>query len=239
MIKYYHIKISILVQSGDDVLPKESKSNCENCLLLIIHRILQKLMVLFTFTLYIRVILETNQFILLSSVSEIYHFNFSGTKRIVSTSIAFLAFIGWVATIVGMVLLALSKDVGKFSESPEKRSKFAHLFDGISLNKKSQLFAWLLQIRRAIFAILLITVEPKSSIIVISILVGLQLIYFVILVAIKPYGEINCNVIEITNELYFLAFLASLLKYNTAAGWEGTPTTAYFSWIKIFRCVII
>ena len=29
------------------------------------------------------------------------------------------------------------------------------------------------------------------------------------------------------NELYFLVILASLLKYNTADDWEGTPTIAY------------
>ena len=81
--------------------------------------------------------------------------------------------------------------------------------------------------RRAVFVILLITVEPKSSIGVISLLVGLQLIYFVFLVAIRPYKEVNCNVTEITNELYFLVMLASLLKYNTAADWEGTPTPVY------------
>ena len=97
----------------------------------------------------------------------------------------------------------------------------------MSLDKKSRLFALLLQMRRAVFVILLITVEPKSSIGVISLLVGLQIIYFVFLVAIRPYKEVNCNVTEITNELYFLVMLASLLKYNTAADWEGTPTTVY------------
>ena len=71
-----------------------------------------------------------------------------------------------------------------------------------------------------------------SSIIVISFLVGLQFVYLVILIAIRPYKKINCNVIEITNELYFLVFLASLLKYNTAVSWEGTPTTAYILSIK-------
>ena len=187
-------------------------------------------MVLFTFTLYIRTILEINQFILISWVSEINSFNFSETRRIISTTIAFLAFIGWIATIVGMILFALSKDNDKFSEAPEKRSRFANMFEGISLNIKSRLFAWLLLIRRAIFVILLITVGPKSSILVISLLVGLQLIYFVTLVAIRPYDETNCNIIEITNEMYFLVILASLLKYNTEADWEGTPTTAYILW---------
>ena len=209
------------------VLSKESKSNCWNKLLFNIHWILQRLMVFFTFALYIRVILQTNQFILVSWVSEIYQFNFYGTKRIISSIIAFLVLIAWIIIILIMILLTLSKYAYEFSESLDKRSKFANLFDGVSLNKKSRLFAWLLQIKRAIFVILLIMVGPKSSIIAISVLVGLQLIYFIILIIIRPYREISCNVIEIANELYFLVILASLLKYNTAADWEGAPTTAY------------
>ena len=209
------------------LLSKESKSTCWNKVLLKIHWIIQKLMIFFTFALYIRIILEMNQFILVSWVSEIYQFNFSEVKRIISTIITFLILIGWIAIIVITFLFTLSKDIDKFSESPKKRNKFAHLFEGMSPNKKSRLFVWLLQIRRAVFVILLITIEHKSSIIAISLWVGLQLIYIGFLVAIRPYKEVNCNVIELTNELYFMVFLSSLLKYNTAADWEGTPTTAY------------
>ena len=212
------------------LLSKESKSNCWSTVLLNIHRILHKLMIFFTFALYIRIILQMNQFILISWVSETYQFNFYEIKRIISFIIAFLALVTWVAIIFITILLTLSKEAYEFSESPEKRGRFAHLFDGVSLNKKSRLFVWLLQIRRAVFIILLITVGPKSSIIVISILVGLQLVYLGLLVAIRPYKEISCNIIDITNEVYFLVILASLLKYNTAADWEGTPTTAY-TWL--------
>ena len=209
------------------LLTKESKSNCWSYVLLGIHKILQKLMILFTFTLYIRIILQTNQFILISWVSEIYQFNFYGTKRKISTIIAFLTFIVWITIVVFTFLLTWFKDVDRLSESSEKWSKFANLFDGISPNKKSRLFVWLIQIRRAVFVILLITLGPKSSIIAISFWVGLQLVYLGFLITIRPYKEVSCNVIEITNELYFLVILASLLKFNTATGWEGTPTTAY------------
>ena len=221
------------------VLSKESKSDCWNKILLNIHWVLHKLMIFFTFALYIRVILQTNQFILISWVSEIYQFNFYGTKRIISFIIAFLVFITWIIIIFITILLTLSKDTYEFSESLDKTSKFAQLFDGMSLNKKSCIFVWLLQIRRTVFIILLITVGPKSSIIAISILVGLQLVYLGLLVAIRPYKEISCNIIEITNEVYFLVILASLLKYNTAADWEGTPTTAYISSIKILIFSVI
>ena len=189
-------------------------------------------MVLFTFALYIRVILEINQYILVAWVSEIYHLNYIGAKRIISISIAFLTFIAWVTLIFITTFLALSKDANKYPESQVKRSKFAHLFNGMSMNKKSRLFSSLLQIRRAVFVILLITVEPKSSIIVISILVGLQLIYIWLLIAVRPFELIKCNIIEIVNEVYFLIMNSFLLKYNTVADWEETPTTVYSCWFR-------
>ena len=140
------------------VLPKESRSNCWNYVLSKIHRILQKLMILFTFAIYIRIILEMNQFILISWVYEVYHFNFNGTKRIVSNIIEILVLILLMVIVFITILLTWSKDAYKLSESWDIRNKFAHLFDGVSLNKKSMLFVWLLQIRRAIFVILLIII---------------------------------------------------------------------------------
>ena len=217
------------------VLPKESKSNCWSYVLSVFCWILQKLMKFFTFALYIRIILQTNQFALISWVSEIYLFNFSETKRVISTIIAILVLIAWISIIVITILLTWSKDAYKLSESPDKRSKLDHIFDGVSLDKKSRMFAWLLLMRRAVFVILLITVEPKSSIGVISLLVGLQLIYFVFLVAIRPYKEVNCNVTEITNELYFFgnACLSSQIQYCCWLG-RNTNFCIHFK-IKIFK----
>ena len=209
------------------LLAKESKLNCWSYLLSCIHWFLQKLMELFTFALYIRIILESNQFILIAWVSEMYQFNFNETKRKISIIIAFLILIAWMALIVITFLFTFSKVENKLSESKDKKSKFAHMFDGLSPNKNSRLFAWLLQIRRAIFVILLIILGPKSSIIVISFLVGLQLIYLLLLAAIRPYEMVIWNIIEMTNEFYFLVLLAFLVKYSTAADWEGTPTTVY------------
>ena len=171
--------------------------------------------------------METYQFILIAWVSEIYQFDFDGIKRKISIIIAFLILILWIAIIVITILLTLSKNVYILSDSIDKRSKFDHLFNGVSLNKKSRLFIWILQIRRAVFVILLITVGPKSSIIVVSLLVGIQLIYLLLLGTIRPYKVAIWNFIEMTNEFYFLVILAFLLKYNTAADWKETPTTIY------------
>ena len=205
----------------------ESKSNCWNHILSLTHWFLKKLVVLFAFAMYIRIILETNQYILISWVSEIHQFNILGIKRIISISIAFLTFSVWMAIILIIFLFALSKQSFQFSESQEKRNKFANLFEGVSLDKKSRLFVSLLLMRRAVFVIMLISIEPESSILVITLLVGLQLVYLGVLVFIRPYEEAKWNIVEIINEVYFTLLLAFLLKYNTVTDWIGTPTTVY------------
>ena len=43
----------------------------------------------FTFNSYVRIFLEANQFVLLTTCSEIYHMNFSTTAKLVSLNIAF------------------------------------------------------------------------------------------------------------------------------------------------------
>ena len=111
--------------------------------------------------------------------------------------------------------------------SPDKRNKFAHLFNGVSSNKKSRLYIAILQIRRAVFVALLITIGPISSTLIISILVGLEAIYLLILILIRPFELVKCNIIEIIIEVYFFTMLASLLKFNNIESWEGTPTIIY------------
>ena len=133
--------------------------------------------------------------------------------------------------IVAVILFVFILNEDRSQESTDKRSKFAQLFNGVSSNKKSRLYVALLQLRRAIFITLLITVEPVSSIVVISILVGLQVIYLFLLMIIRPFELVKCNMIEILNEMYFLTILASLLKYNNITNWVGTPTTIYNSQI--------
>ena len=223
IISALHLWIAILQR----FLKKTSKSDCWEYVLTIIHSILKKLMVLFTFALYIRIMLKTNQYILVSWISEIYHFNTSDTKRIISLVIAFITLLAWIIMIITVILFVFIQNEDSNEESPDKRSKFAHLFNGISPNKKSRLFIAILQIRRAIFVTLLITVGPVSSILVISILSGLQVIYLTILIVIRPFELAKCNLIEIVNEMYFFTLLASLLRFNSIADWEGTPTTIY------------
>ena len=196
-------------------------------------------MILFTYALYIRIILKTNQYILISWVSEIYHFKISGKKRIISLVISFISLIAWITMIVIIIFFVFIQSKDSEEESPEKkRNKFTHLFNGVSPDKKSRIYIAILQIRRAVFITLLITIGPISSSLIIKILVGLQAIYLLILILIRPFELVKCNIIEIVNEMYFFTMLASLFKFNSIESWEGTPTTIYSAWVKLFQFIV-
>ena len=223
---FFHIWVTLFQK----IWWKESKSNFWSSILNLIHFILKKIMIVLTFAMYIRMILITSQYILLSWIAEVYYLNHSETKRIISIVIAFLTLTGLIVLFVISVFYAFAKDFNKYYQSESKGNKFIHLFDGLSQNLKSRLFIVILLLRRTIFVALLITIKPISSIIVISILSGFQLVYIWILIIIRPYEQVKCNIIEISNELFFTTVLASLIKFNCLTDWGVIPTTAY-TWL--------
>ena len=208
-------------------LIKENKSNWWNYILRAVHWILNKLMTFWTFALYIRIILKINQYVLICSISEIYHFDHSDAKRIVSLVIALIFLFFWITMIIIVIIFFIIKYKDSNQDSQDKSNKFAHLFNGISPSKKARLYVAALLLRRIIFVTLLITIEPVSSVLVISIWLGFQVIYFAFVIFIKPYKLVKWDIIEIINETYFLIMLASLLKYNSISNWERTPTAVY------------
>ena len=218
-------------------LIKENKSNWWNYILRAVHWILDKLMTFWTFALYIRIILKINQYVLICSISEIYHFDHSDAKRIVSLAIALILLFLWITMIIIVIIFFIIKYKNSNQDSPDKRDKFAHLFNGVSPSKKARLYVAALLLRRIIFVTLLITIEPVSSVLVISIWLGFQVIYFAFVIFIRPYKLVKWDIIEIINETYFLIMLASLLKYNSISNWERTPTTVY-TWFITSNSII-
>ena len=121
----------------------------------------------------------------------------------ISLVISFISLIALIVMIIIVIFFVFIQNKDSEEESPDKRSKFAHLFNGVSPNIKSRLYIAILQIRRAVFVTLLITIGPISSVLIISILVGLQIIYLLFLILIRPFELVKCNIIEIMNEMYF------------------------------------
>ena len=189
---------------------------------------LEKLMNILTFGWYIRYILEMNQYILISSISEIYAFDISKQTRIVSLIFAIWVLSVWASLIIIITFLSFSS----YELSKDKHNKIGEFFCGIKMQKKNKLFITVLLMRRAIFVALLITVISTQSWILIEILSLIQFCYLIYLILLRPFIETKGNIIEIMNEVYFIFLLNSLSHLDSKENWTSTNSNIYI-WVIV------
>ena len=198
--------------------------------------LVNKVFVILTFGIYIRIILESNQYLLISAVNEVYEFNTSTSLKIVSLTFAIFVLIFWVAMIVIVGCLAASS----YEVTEGNHNRFGEIFSGLKIGK-SKFYSLLLLLRRAIFIAALVVLAEKSFIAVIGSLCFVQLLYIWLLILMRPFKEIKWNLIEIINEIYFSLFFGWLLVFNTKYKWTETLTTTYMSILlsNYITCLLI
>ena len=79
------------------------------CIVRVLRWINNKIYNIMTFGYYIRAIIEITQYILISSISELYRFNVHGSLRVISLAVSSAVIIFWVILIVFTIFLSLSK----------------------------------------------------------------------------------------------------------------------------------
>ena len=156
-----------------------------------------------TYGYYIRMILETYQQLLVTSINEINQFNISSKLRIISLSIAILVWFLWLSLLVLLFWLSISK----YELIEDKHNKLGELFEGLKKGKH-KLYSLVLLLRRLLFVALLLVFGTRSSAGVIGALCGVQLFYVVFLVVLRPFWNTKVNVVEITNEVYLCVLLS-------------------------------
>ena len=98
------------------------------------------------------------------------------------------------------------------------------------MHKWRKSYVLVLLMRRAIFVILLITLQSIQSWILIVILSILEIWYLIYIVILRPFKEKKDNIIEITNEIFFSVLLSSLIFLNSENDWNSILIDIYI-WI--------
>ena len=80
--------------------------------------------------------------------------------------------------------------------------------------KKSKLFTFIFLSRRAVFVEFLLTHRSLKSWVLISILSSIQIEYAIYIIILRPFVEIQYNIIENINEIYLTLLLESLIHLN-------------------------
>ena len=125
-----------------------------------------------TYGYYIRFILQTNQFLLISSMNEIYTLDTTSTPKILSFIFALVILFVCLALVGIVMYLSLSS----YEVKVEEHNKIGEFFSGVKMKTKAKLYVTFLIFRRTIFVILLISLASISSKIMIFIS-GLKIIY--------------------------------------------------------------
>ena len=176
-----------------------------------------------TFGFFIRNTLLLSQFILLSSINEIYERNTDDSYRLIS----FVFSILMVLIFVLMFGLIQYLTFSSYSLNENDHNKLEEFFRGLQFDRKHKFYITALLLRRLIFIVLLITWVSISSRVLVAILSLIQLGYVIYLSYIRPYKDLKENIIEILNEFYLLFLIIYLIAINTESEWNVLKENIY------------
>ena len=217
------LAVHLVVLVFNKLLPKCRTDWRWGWLIKFVKWITEKLFNFLTFCFYIRVVLEMNQFLLICSVYEVNSFNASHLFRVISLGFAMLIIVTWIAISAFVFYLSASF----YSVDESKHNKLGEFFNGLKMQRRFKLHAFMLMLRRIVFVTLLLTCGSVASRLLIGVLAFIQLIYLAYVCFMRPFWQIKNNLIEIVNDIYFLLLLSALIYFNVESYWSSTTTSIY------------
>ena len=196
--------------------------------------ITDKLYRILTFGFFIRNTLELSQFILVSSINEIYEGNTEDSYRLISIVFSVLILLMFVLMICLIQYLTFSS----YSLNENEHNKLEEFFRGLQFDGKHKFYTTMLLLRRLIFIVLLITWVSISSRTLIAILSIIQLGYVIYLSYVRPYKDSKENLIEILNEFYFLFLIVYLIAINTENEWSTLKENIYL-YVLVSNTIVV
>ena len=228
------IPIHLLILLLYKLMPTEAPEGRWKFVKRISIKFINKLFIILTFGWHIRYIFETNQYVLISWINEMYSFTPSDSKRIIS--LLFSIWVFWMC--LCLIICVLSLSLSSYEVIKNKHNKVGEIFSGVKMEKKSKLYVSILLMRRAIFVVLLISFQFIQSWILVIVIGILQIWYLIYIIIFSPFKEKRNNIIEISNEIFFSILLNSLIFLNSEGDWNSTLTEVYM-WIIISNTLTI
>jgi succinate dehydrogenase hydrophobic anchor subunit len=192
-------------------------------------RWMKKLYDMWTFTIYLRVLIEGFLFLYLSSLSEIYTTDFSSSAK---TSSFLTSVIIFVCLWSGFGFISYIWTVSTKRNFDKETSKFGELFEGLKSKKYPHFFQVVFLSRRILSAtwiVLSIGLVVEARVVV---YILIQILSFSYLLIIRPFEDRQDNIIEAVNDSIYLITCILLLHYNNEDRWTesaGRGVVALFT----------
>jgi cysteine-rich repeat protein len=198
----------------------------------------KKIFDFFTFTAYIRLLLQSSQFMLMSSIAEFYAFKLQSASHIVSLCLAGAVLLLVVAFFIVSAKLWITR-VRKWAYHEE--SKFDEFFSGLKKTKFATAYNLFILMRRAYLSLWIIWMKSTPLIVHLTGATLLQMLHSSLIILIRPFSQVKDNIAEVANELIFTTLMAGLIYFNKESAWNKTSISVYlylllFNRIGIWWC---
>jgi len=181
--------------------------------------IVMKLFQMFTFTIYLRYLIEVYQYMLISSISELFETSkSSGFIYVDSFPIACIIVAFWVC----FLIFAISHYLWVHYHPESIKGTLRELYNGMKANLGSRLYIILFMVRRIAFVALLLSLEDYLIFKLVAMLTY-QGFYYAYLLRFRPFDDKKASIIDIIGETCFCYYLAYLMHFNKKEDWgEGS-----------------
>ena len=183
------------------------------------HKLVNIIWKMMTFAIYIRLVLENLQFMLLCSFSEAYEFDLSSNSKKMSI---FIAYIFIISCFVFYILIIRQYQVTKIKLKRKVNWYAEEMFAGLKETNQARSYTIFLITRRLYLCIMLICFQDLNFILSVILFAAIQIPYFVSIILVRPFNQIANNIVEAINELLLTILICMLLFYNQPNRWNNT-----------------
>jgi hypothetical protein len=195
------------------------------------NKVLVGLMNIMTFSFYIRVTIVVFQVLLLSSLSEIYAFETHDTGSVLSLIIAFGIFSACLA-FLGFFTIHFAKS------SNDSSKTYDELYRGLKDNKASKSYDLVSLSRKTLLIFIIVFIQEADPEVIVALMCVTQLVFLVWLCYLRPFKELQNNIVEIVNESVFALLLIIFCFNSKGSDWTDETATFVF-YILIINMAVV
>ena len=190
---------------------------------------------LLTLSIYIRMMLESNQFWLITSIYEIKLIQTNNSGRLTSFIIAWWLLIVWIKFTIAVIWRTISS---MRQESHLLQTTFEELFKEKKNNKTAKFHSVSQIIRRTLIILLLMMLDFLNIYIKLAVFLIFNVPYFIYIVLARPMVSIKENFIEIQNEVLLFILTWILFFWNQKSDWSKTIEYAFIELITASSIIV-
>lgn len=180
--------------------------------------------------------MEAFQYLLISSLSELRNVSSDlSPKQIASFPFAIMTLIICISLYIFVCTYYLRY---RKNFDPTSSTYFGEIFAGIGNKEEARLQPVFLLTRRLILVCLLVLVPAIGWLATLCIMTVLQALYLFVNAAVKPFEEKSNNIIDTTNEVFFLLFLLWHFYFNSNGRWNKSAINVFIG-VMMFNNLII